>query len=240
MPGRRSRLAGRAEVNLLGRGPLGGPRPNPRVLLRLPVCNAKVQPRVRPPECRCSARATDRCLGAGANHNTQGVTSWRWAAQQSRGGIRTPLTAGKGRKQRITPLTSGTVATVRVWVAERGGAAADPLFPTRRGGRLSRDALERRLAKHVAAAACSCPTLTNKRITLHVLRHTAAMRLLRAGVDSSVIALWLGHESVETTQIHLHADMAIKERALARTAPLNSVPGRYRPTDAMLAFLESL
>ena len=129
---------------------------------------------------------------------------------------------------------------MRVWVAERAGAAADPLFPTRRGGRLSRDALERRLAKHVAAAACSCPTLTNKRITLHVLRHTAAMRLLRAGVDSSVIALWLGHESVETTQIHLHADMAIKERALARTAPLNSVPGRYRPTDALLAFLESL
>ena len=146
---------------------------------------------------------------------------------------------GKGRKQRITPLTSGTVATVRVWVAERGGAAADPLFPTRRGGRLSRDALERRLAKYVAAA-CSCSMLANKRVTLHVLRHTAAMRLLRAGVDSSVIALWLGHESVETTQIYLHADMAIKERALARTAPLNSVPGRYRPTDAMLAFLESL
>ena len=147
---------------------------------------------------------------------------------------------GKGRKDRITPLTGGTVATLRVWVAERAGDTADPLFPTRSGGRLSRDALERRLAKYVAAAACSCPTLANKRITLHVLRHTAAMRLLRAGVDTSVIALWLGHESVETTQIYLHADMAIKERALARTAPLNSVPGRYRPTDTMLAFLESL
>jgi site-specific recombinase XerD len=147
---------------------------------------------------------------------------------------------GKGRKNRITPLTSGTVATMRVWLAESAGDAADPLFSTRRGGRLSRDALERRLAKHVAAAACSCPTLADKRITLHVLRHTAAMRLLRAGVDTSVIALWLGHESVETTQIYLHADMAIKERALARTAPLNSVPGRYRPADTMLAFLESL
>lgn len=147
---------------------------------------------------------------------------------------------GKGRKHRITPLTSGTAATLRVWLSERAGDTADPLFPTRSGGRLSRDALERRLGKYVAAAACSCPTLANKRITLHVLRHTAAMRLLRADVDTSVIALWLGHESVETTQIYLHADMAIKERALARTTPLNSVPGRYRPTDTMLAFLESL
>lgn len=147
---------------------------------------------------------------------------------------------GKGRKDRITPLTSSTVATLRVWLAERAGDTADPLFPTRRGARLSRDALEHRLAKYVAMVACSCPTMAGKRITLHVLRHTAAMRLLRAGVDTSVIALWLGHESVETTQIYLRADMGMKERALARTAPLNSVPGRYRPKDAMLAFLESL
>lgn len=147
---------------------------------------------------------------------------------------------GKGRKDRITPLTGGTVATLRVWLAERTGDTADPLFSTRRGARLSRDALEHRLAKYVDAAARSCPTLANKRITPHVLRHTAAMRLLRAGVDTSVIALWLGHESVETTQIYLHADMAMKERALARTTPLNSVPGRYRPKDALLAFLESL
>ena len=147
---------------------------------------------------------------------------------------------GKGRKHRITPLTGGTVATLRVWLAERAGDTADPLFSTRQGARLSRDALEHRLATYVAAAARSCPTLANKRITLHVLRHTAAMRLLRAGVDTSVIALWLGHESVETTQIYLHADMAMKERALARTTPLNSVPGRYRPKDAILAFLESL
>ena len=147
---------------------------------------------------------------------------------------------GKGRKHRITPLTSSTAATLRVWLAERAGDTGDPLFPTRRGRRLSRDALERRLAKCVTIVARSCPTMAGKRITLHVLRHTAAMRLLRAGVDTSVIALWLGHESVETTQIYLHADMAIKERALARTTPLNSAPGRYRPNDTMLAFLEGL
>jgi integrase/recombinase XerD len=147
---------------------------------------------------------------------------------------------GKGRKHRITPLTSSTVATLRVWLAERAGDAADPLFPTHGGRRLSRDALERRLARYVPIAARSCPALAGKRITLHVLRHTAAMRLLRAGVDTSVIALWLGHESVETTQIYLHADMALKERALARTTPLNSMPGRYRPKDTMLAFLEGL
>ena len=132
------------------------------------------------------------------------------------------------------------MATLRVWLAERAGDTTDPLFPTQRGARLSRDALEHRLAKYVAAAVRSCPTIANKRITAHVLRHTAAMRLLRAGVDTSIIALWLGHESVETTQIYLHADMGMKERALARTTPLNSVPGRYRPKDAMLAFLESL
>jgi len=147
---------------------------------------------------------------------------------------------GKGRKDRITPLTGGTVATLRVWLAERAGDAANPLFPTQRGARLSRDALEHRLAKYVAAAARFCPTLATKRISVHVLRHTAAMRLLHAGVDTSVIALWLGHESVETTQIYLHVDMAMKERALARTTPLNSVPGRYRPKDTTLAFLESL
>jgi site-specific recombinase XerD len=147
---------------------------------------------------------------------------------------------GKGRKERVTPLTSSTVATLRSWLAERGGSAADPLFPTRQGRRLGRDALERRLAKYVLIAATSTPTLHDKNVTLHVLRHTAAMRLLHAGVDTSVIALWLGHESVDTTQIYLHADLALKERALARTTPPNSTPGRYRPPDAMLAFLESL
>jgi len=105
---------------------------------------------------------------------------------------------------------------------------------------LSRDALEHRLAGCVAKSINKCPSLQGKRITLHVLRHTAAMRLLRAGIDLSIIALWLGHEQMETTQIYLHADLALKERALARTTPVNTRPGRYRPSDTLLAFLEVL
>lgn len=136
---------------------------------------------------------------------------------------------GKGRKQRAVPLTTGTVAVLRVWLRERGGLPTDPLFPTRTGRRLSRDAIERRVATHTAAAAKDCPSLHGKRLTPHVLRHTSAMALLQAGVDTSVIALWLGHEDVRTTQIYLHADLAIKERALARTAPISAKPGRYRP-----------
>jgi site-specific recombinase XerD len=147
---------------------------------------------------------------------------------------------GKGRKQRVTPLTRPTSAALSAWLNERAGQADDPLFPTRQGGRLSRDALERRLAKHRAVAARACPSLAAKKVTLHVLRHTAAIRLLHAGVDTSVIALWLGHEHVDTTQIYLHADLALKERALARTTPPNTRPGRYRPPDSLLAFLQSL
>jgi integrase/recombinase XerD len=147
---------------------------------------------------------------------------------------------GKGRKQRITPLTAVTVAVLRVWLAERAGAPDDPLFPTSRGRRLSRDGLERRLATHLSTAARRCPSLRQKNVTLHTLRHTAAMQLLQAGVDTTVIALWLGHERVETTQIYLHADLALKERALARTKPPDAKPGRYRPPDALLAFLEAL
>lgn len=147
---------------------------------------------------------------------------------------------GKGRKERITPLTRTTVAVLRVWLAERAGQPADPLFPTATGTPLSRDAIERRIAKHAATAAAACPSLRPKRISPHVLRHTAAMRLLQAGVDTSVIALWLGHERIDTTQIYLHADLAIKERAIARTAPPEVKPGRYRPTDTLLAFLDGL
>ena len=147
---------------------------------------------------------------------------------------------GKGRKQRITPLTAVTVAVLRVWLDERGGQPDSPLFPTQHGRRLSRDALERRLAKHLTTAATRCPTLHDKNVTPHTLRHTAAMQLLHAGVDTTVIALWLGHERVDTTQIYLHADLALKERALARTKPPNAKPGRYRPPDKLLAFLEAL
>jgi site-specific recombinase XerD len=147
---------------------------------------------------------------------------------------------GKGRKQRITPLTTTTITVLRAWQRERRGQPADPLFPTRTGTTLSRDAIEHRLTKHATTATQRCPSLHDKRITAHVLRHTAAMRLLQAGVDTSVIALWLGHEQAETTQIYLHADLALKERALARTKPPNVKPGRYRPPDALLAFLEAL
>lgn len=147
---------------------------------------------------------------------------------------------GKGRKDRITPLTSHTISVLRVWLDERAGQPGDPLFPTRTGTRLSRDAVERRVTKHVATAANGCPSLRHKRVTAHTLRHSAAMQLRRAGVDTSVIALWLGHEQVETTQIYVSADLALKERALARTTPPGTEPGRYQPPDALLAFLHSL
>jgi site-specific recombinase XerD len=147
---------------------------------------------------------------------------------------------GKGRKDRITPLTPGTVTTLRAWPAERGGEPSDPLLVTSRGGPLSHDALQQRLAVHAAKAVSTCPTLAAKKITPHVLRHTAAMRLLHAGTDITVIALWLGHESVTTTQIYLQADMAPKQQALDRTTPLTTPPGRYRPPDQLLAFLEAL
>ena len=147
---------------------------------------------------------------------------------------------GKGRKQRITPLTKATTAILRSWLAERGGDASDPLFATGQGRPLSRDALEQRLTKHATAAARHCPSIATKRVTPHVLRHTAAMRLLQANIDTTVIALWLGHEQVETTQIYLQADLVIKEKALARTTPPDGKPGRYRPPDPLLAFLEGL
>lgn len=147
---------------------------------------------------------------------------------------------GKGRKQRATPLTSQTVAVLRQWLKERAGQPEDPLFPTSRGRALSRDAIALLTTNHATAASHTCPSLKNKKVSPHTLRHTAAMNLLHAGVDSTVIALWLGHQSVEATQIYLHADMAIKERALARTTPPNSAPGRYRPPDRLLAFLEAL
>jgi integrase/recombinase XerD len=147
---------------------------------------------------------------------------------------------GKGRKERCTPLTPVTVKVLRTWLRERGGESGDPLFPTRRGTPLSRDAVERLVAKHATAAAAACPSLTGKHVTPHTLRHSTAMALLHAGVDVSVIALWLGHESTETTQIYLHADMSIKERALARTALPGSPPGRYVAPDTLLAFLDTL
>jgi site-specific recombinase XerD len=147
---------------------------------------------------------------------------------------------GKGRKQRITPLTTATTAVLDGWLTEHAGLPADPLFITRRGTPLSRDALERRIAKYATIAARSCPALHEKKVSPHVLRHSAAMRLLNAGVDTTVIALWMGHENVATTQVYIHADLALKERAIARTAPQDTPPGRYQPPDAVLAFLDGL
>ena len=147
---------------------------------------------------------------------------------------------GKGRKDRATPLTSQVVRVLRTWLAELGPGPGMPLFPAQAGGRLSRDAVERLVTKHATAAADSCPSIKEKHVTPHTLRHTAAMSLLRAGVDTSVIALWLGHEDPETTQVYLHADMTIKEQALARVQPPDTSPGRYRPPDTLLAFLDNL
>jgi integrase/recombinase XerD len=149
-------------------------------------------------------------------------------------------TTGKGRKHRITPLTAHTTDVLRRWTKERAGDPDHPLFPTSRGRPLSRDAIALLVTRHATTASHSRSTLATKKVSPHVLRHTAAMNLLHAGVDTSVIALWLGHESTEATQIYLHADMAIKERALARTTPAGVKPGRYRPADALLAFLERL
>ena len=147
---------------------------------------------------------------------------------------------GKGRKERVAPLTRQTVAVLRAWTRENLRQPADPVFASCHGGPLSRDAIERRLAKHVATAQCACATLRAKRITMHVLRHTCAMNLLTAGVDTATIALWLGHEQERTTHIYLHADLGLKQRTLDRITPQAGHPGRYRAPDTLLAFLEGL
>jgi site-specific recombinase XerD len=147
---------------------------------------------------------------------------------------------GKGRKDRCTPLLKQLVAILRSWLRERSGQPDDPLFPNTRGGFLSRDGVEYLLNKHVAVACQKCPSIQKKRVSPHVLRHTAAMELLQHGVDITVIALWLGHESPETTQIYVQANLKMKEEALAKTTPVNVKPGRYQPKDQILTFLKSL
>jgi site-specific recombinase XerD len=147
---------------------------------------------------------------------------------------------GKGRKQRAVPLSTPAAALLRSWLRERDGRPTDPLFPTRTGRRLSRDAVALRVSTHASTAARSCPSLAAKKVHPHVLRHSCAMGLLQAGVDTSVIALWLGHAGVRSTDAYIPADISIKEKALALTTPAEARPGRYRPTDKVLAFLESL
>jgi site-specific recombinase XerD len=147
---------------------------------------------------------------------------------------------GKGRKERCTPLSKNTHAVLAAWAREPPLAENQPLFPNARGGKLSSHGVHYLLNKHVMKAALKCPSLTNKRVSPHVLRHTTAMDLLQGGVDQSTIALWLGHESVETTQIYLDANLAIKQAVLDKTTPPEGKPGRYRPEDQLLAFLKGL
>jgi site-specific recombinase XerD len=147
---------------------------------------------------------------------------------------------GKGRKERCTPLTTQTVRLLRTWLRERAGKPEDPLFRSQRGGHMSRDAVERLVSKHAATASQTTPSLQKKAVSPHVLRHTTAVNLLQSGVDLSVIALWLGHEHLETTHIYLAADLSVKERAIARTSPHLTHAKRYRPPDELLAFLQGL
>ena len=147
---------------------------------------------------------------------------------------------GKGRKTRCTPILKETVIVLRSWLTMRQCLPSDPLFPNARGGRLSRDGVEYLLRKHLSTAIESCPTLKKKRISPHVLRHTAAMELLQHGVDRTIIAMWLGHESLDTVNVYLHADLKMKEEALAKTKPANVPPGRYRPGDRLMMFLKNL
>jgi len=147
---------------------------------------------------------------------------------------------GKGRKARCTPLRKETVTVLRCWLRERQGQPSDPLFPTTRSRALGHDGLEYLLSKHLAVARRHCPSLIKKRVTFHSLRHSLAMNLLHHGVDRSVIALWLGHENVETTSIYLQADMQLKEQALAKTVAARTRTSRYRPSDRVLAFLNTL
>lgn len=148
---------------------------------------------------------------------------------------------GKGRKERRTPLLPHVVSVLEAWIHEHGGPPEAPLFTTTTGTGLSRDAIEQRIRVAVKTATTSCPSLKGKRISAHTLRHTAAMRLLQAGVDTTVIALWLGHEQISTTNIYVHTDMTMKEEAIAKITPSTAgAPGRYQPTDTVIAFLESL
>jgi integrase/recombinase XerD len=147
---------------------------------------------------------------------------------------------GKSRKERCVTLTTETIAVLHQWLRERKGQDEDPLFPTRRGGPLTPKAVAWLIDKHTATATRRCPSLQAKRVTPHVLRHTNAMLLRAQNIDILTIALWLGHESTKSTEIYLHADNKIKQQAIDRTTPTGTPPGRYRPPDTLLAFLETL
>jgi integrase/recombinase XerD len=147
---------------------------------------------------------------------------------------------GKGRKHRCTPLRRDAITALAAWIDEQRPGPEDPLFPSSRGGRMSTDAVQGLVAKHARVASSKCPSMAEKNITPHTLRHSAAMALRERGVDLSTIALWLGHESVETSQMYLHADMRLKEKALARTLPIGGKLRRFKPREDIMAYLESL
>ncbi len=147
---------------------------------------------------------------------------------------------GKGRRDRCTPLTPTTAQTLTAWLRERGGDPGEPAFPTRAGNAPSRDAVARLLAKYVTLASDNCPALTGKTISPHTLRHSAAMALVHAGVDPTIIALWMGHASPVSTRPYIHADMALKQQAADRLTPPGTTPGRYQAPDELLAFLANL
>jgi site-specific recombinase XerD len=148
---------------------------------------------------------------------------------------------GKGRKERSTPLTKPAVKIIRTWLSALPDATDSVLFPTIHGNRLSADSVQYLVKKYTAIAAIECPSIKKKHVTPHVLRHTAAMELLSAGVDTTVIAMWLGHESTQSTQIYLHAHMALKEAALAKVTPFSKQNDlHYKPSDILLNFLTSL
>lgn len=147
---------------------------------------------------------------------------------------------GKGRKERCTPLRKDAITALRAWQREQQSRPEEPVFPSTRGGALGRDGIAYLLAKHVASAQQHCPSLQGKEVTPHVLRHSMAMTLLHSGVDSAVIAMWLGHETMDTIQMYLHASLELKQQALDKTTPVDGRPGRYQPDDDLLAFLKSL
>jgi site-specific recombinase XerD len=147
---------------------------------------------------------------------------------------------GKGRRERCTPLAKTTRAVLKAWLREPPRGDGNVLFPNARGGRLSVHGVQYLLNKHRRIAARTCPSLKQKRVTVHRLRHTMAVDMLQEGVDRATIALWLGHQHVQTTQIYLDATLAMKEKALDKMTPHRGRPSRYRPDDRLLAFLKNL
>lgn len=236
------------------------------VALKEPICANLAQHVLAIPSKRCKRRLVDFLTRTETNALLEAPDLTTWAGRRDRAlmlvAVQTGLRVsevinlrcqdvvlgtgahvkctGKGRKERSVPLRQDAVVALRNWLREGHGGPQAPLFPSARGHRLSRDGVEYLLTKHAILAQKRCSSLKGKRISPHVLRHSLAMELLQNGVDRSVIALWLGHESMDTTQIYLHADLELKEKALSTTKPYNGYPGRYRAKDKLLAFLQGL